>query len=136
MHQWRSFRQIRLYLKPSLIANIWIYIIIELRLSSRPSRRPGMSLLIKEPSILFLYCSLVEIEQAMRKYKLKGSFVSCVTISIASFFHGSLIINATELEAVNYYHKELHLECCSSPRATSNNLLYNVWGFIKISNQK
>ena len=90
-----------------------------------------MSLLIKEPSSLFLYCSLVEMEQAMRKHKLKGSFVSCITIFIASFFHGSFIINATELEAVNYYHKELHLGCCSSPRVVSDNVLYNVWALWK-----
>ena len=28
-----------------------------------------------------------------------------------------------ELEAVNYYHKALHLECCSSPRSASEKIL-------------
>ena len=30
------------------------------------------------------------------------------------------------LEAVNYYHKELHLRCCSSPRSASDLHLLNV----------
>ena len=28
-----------------------------------------------------------------------------------------IIDNGWKLEAVNYYHKALHLECCSSPRS-------------------
>ena len=30
-----------------------------------------------------------------------------------------IIVNGFQLEAVNYYHKELHLGCCSSPRSAS-----------------
>ena len=32
-----------------------------------------------------------------------------------------IIDNGWKLEAVNYYHKALHLECCSSPRSASGN---------------
>ena len=33
--------------------------------------------------------------------------------------HSNFIYRRTKLEAVNYYHKELHLGCCSSPRSAS-----------------
>ena len=34
-----------------------------------------------------------------------------------------IIVNGWKLEAVNYYHKALHLGCCSSPRSASEELL-------------
>ena len=41
-------------------------------------------------------------------------------------------------EAVNYYHKALHLGCCSSPRSTSDNygrsvFVRNIWKFLNDS---
>ena len=38
-----------------------------------------------------------------------------------------IIVNGWKLEAVNYYHKALHLGCCSSPRSASGmHLIYHL----------
>ena len=39
-----------------------------------------------------------------------------------SWYQGtSITISSTIHEAVNYYHKALHLGCCGSPRSASDN---------------
>ena len=44
-------------------------------------------------------------------------------ISGASLEDGVLCDNSERLDAANYYHKALHLGCCSSPRSASAHVI-------------
>ena len=51
--------------------------------------------------------------------------------------HFVIIVNGWKLKAVNYYHKALHLGCCSSPRSASAiikiNFFASYYNFVKIT---
>ena len=51
-------------------------------------------------------------------YKIRGGSRAAATSKMECFV---IIVNDWKLEAVNYYRKELHLGCCSSPRSASEN---------------
>ena len=65
-----------------------------------------------------------------RRFKLLCSYSPIVVSrggyrTAATSNAGALCDNSWRLPAVNYYHKELHLGCCSSPWSTSGFTAYN-----------
>ena len=59
-----------------------------------------------------------------------GCFLGYITLHSFRVRGGSRAAATSKpLEAVNYYHKVLHLGCCSSPRSTSESS-------VKIKNKK
>ena len=51
-----------------------------------------------------------------REYLSRGGSRAAATCKMERFV---IIVNGWKLEAVSYYHKALHLGCCSSPRSAS-----------------
>ena len=49
---------------------------------------------------------------------IRGGSRTAATSKIERFV---IIVNDFQLPAVNYYHKVLHLGCCSNPRSASGN---------------
>ena len=46
---------------------------------------------------------------------------------------GALCDNSYRLKVINYYHKALHLRCCSSPRSTSAEQNGSTWSIVFLS---
>ena len=65
------------------------------------------------------------LQKLLRKI-IRGGSRTAATSKIEQF------VIIVQLPAVNYYHKALHLGCCSSPRSTSDNLPLHTKKIIKL----
>ena len=65
----------------------------------------------------FSFCAVSWVRSCaytQSKVQFRGGSRTAATSKVELF-----VIIVKRLEAVNYYHKELHLGCCSSPRSAS-----------------